>query len=542
LDPDDGPEGLNAQPPDDLGGQPPESITRAMEMTEGDPLMPASEVAQLPSDAFADSEDGDAGDKEQSLGTSATRGFLWANLGIFTRYGAALILAALLARSLDSAEYSAMAIMTVVLLYFDTALDLGMGAALVYEQESGITKRVRVAFSANVAFAMILAAVAVVAAPLLTSFFSLEEFTSEFRAIGAVILVSGFATVPWALFLREMQFRQRAFTEVARDLTRFGVTVVLVMAGWGLWGVVIGFLAAKVVWLVGTWWALRFKPQWEWDRSIVKDLFGYSWKMAGTRFLGLLALNGDYFVVGNRAPKEVGLYYQAFRLPEFIMAGQLNAMSAVLFPMYARVRTDGMPALRAAMYKALGVVSLFSIPVGIALAVLSRDAFSVMFGHTDPTGVMTMQIISLTGCVVGLGFATGDLLFATGRPDVMLKLNLVMVPIMLGTMYVVGPQGIVWIAVVHFVNASVFTGIRQVIVNRLTESPMTKAVASVTPGLVVGICVAVVALPVRLATSGGFSSLLLVGLAVAAGGLLGLAISRQARTELGDLVAKLRGR
>lgn len=482
------------------------------------------------------------GDSEPSLGTKATRGFLWANLGIFTRYGTALVLAGLLARSLGTSEYSAMAIMTVVLLYFDTALDLGMGAALVYEQESGITKRVKVAFSANVVLGMALSLVAVLAAPLITSFFDLQEYTAEFRAIGLVIFISGFATVPWALFLREMEFRDRAYTEVARDLTRFGVTLLLVLAGFGLWGVVLGFVAAKTVWLIGTWWFLHFRPQWAWDSRIVRELFSYSWKMAGTRFLGLLALNGDYFVVGNRASNDVGLYYQAFRLPEFIMAGQLNAMSAVLFPMYSRVRTEGTAALRAAMYKALRVVGLFSIPVGIALALLSRDAFAVMFGHQDPAGIMTMQIISLTGCIVGLGFATGDLLFATGRPGIMMRLNAIMVPLMLGAMWIVGPYGIVWIAVVHFVTAAVFTTIRQVIVNRIIESSMVVVGASILPGLTVGVTVALVAAPVRAITPGGFGSLVAITGAVGVGALVGLGISRSARVEIVDLVAKLRGR
>ncbi len=482
------------------------------------------------------------GGSDQSLGTKATRGFLWANFGVFTRYGTALVLAALLARSLSTSEYSAMAIMTVVLLYFDTALDLGMGAALVYEQESGITERVKVAFSANVVLGMVLSAVAVVAAPLVTSFFSLEEYTAEFRAIGLVIFISGFATVPWSLFLRDMEFRDRAYVEVARDLTRFVVTIGLVVGGFGLWGVVLGFAAAKTVWLIGTWWFLRFKPQWAWNSRIVRELFSFSWKMAGTRFLGLLALNGDYFVVGNRASNDVGLYYQAFRLPEFIMAGQLNAMSAVLFPMYSRVRTEGTAALRSAMYKALRVVGLFSIPVGVALAVLSRDAFAVMFGHQDPTGIMTMQIISLTGCVVGLGFATGDLLFAMGRPGIMMKLNAIMVPLMLAAMWIVGPYGIVWIAVVHFVTAAVFTAIRQVIVNQLIESSMLAVGVSILPGLIVGLTVALVAVPVRVITPGGLGSLVAITFAVAVGAMIGLGISRSARTEIVDLVAKLRGR
>ena len=80
-----------------------------------------------------------------SLGTTASRGFLWANLGIFTRYVTALILAAVLARVLSPVDYAVMVTLMLITFYFDNALDLGMGAALVYEQEEGVSERVQVA-------------------------------------------------------------------------------------------------------------------------------------------------------------------------------------------------------------------------------------------------------------------------------------------------------------------------------------------------------------------------------------------------------------
>jgi PST family polysaccharide transporter len=429
-----------------------------------------------------------------------------------------------------------------MMLYLDTAMDLGMGAALVFEQEKGITRRVRVAFTANVMLSILLAVSAVLLAPVIAWIYHLEDYVDVFRALGAVVLVSGLTTVPWALFTREMAYRPRALTEIVRDLSRVVSTVALVAVGWGAWALLAGFLIAKVVWWLLTWWHLRFRPRLAWDVTVFRELFAYAWKHAGNSFLGLLALNGDYFVVGRRASDELGTYYQAFRLPEFFLAGQLNAMSAVLFPMYSRIRADGTEALRAAMHKALSIVSMFSIPAGIGLALVARDAFGLMFGTYDPTGITTMQIIAVTGCVVGLGFATGDLLFATGRPGTMMRLNLVMVPLMLTAMWIVGPKGIVWIAVVHLVTASVFTTVRQVIVNRVVGGTLLGAAHAIVPGLTVGLFIAAFALPVRLLTSEGLTSMVLIVVAGCAGGALGLAVSGTAREVIRELVSKLRGR
>jgi lipopolysaccharide exporter len=355
------------------------------------------------------------------------------------------------------------------------------------------------------------------------------------------VILSGLTTIPWALFMRGMNFRARAGVEVARDLSRFVVTIGLVAAGFGAWGVMIGMMVAYGVWFVLTWIVIRFKPVLRWDGDTVRELFAYAWRMAGTRFLGVLALNGDYLIVGNRRRDQYPLYYQAFRLPEFVLGAQLNAMSAVLFPMYARIRAEGQVAMRDALYKALRLVALFSIPVGVGLALVARDGILLMYGSSSSVAVQTMEVLSLTGCVVGLGYATGDLLFAIGRPGVMVRINAVMVPSMLIAMWFVAGQGIVWVAVVHLVTAIVFTTIRQLVVNRIVDANGRQVVASLLPALVVSGCVVACALPVRLLTGPGFASLVLIVLAGAVGGLLGLGVSRSARHELLDVVAKVRG-
>lgn len=479
---------------------------------------------------------------EQSIGTTASRGFLWANVGVFTRYMSALVLAAALARVLDTTDYAVMVTLMVVTYYFDNALDLGMGAALVYEQEQGITRRVQVAFTANVGVTAVLATLAVVASPLIASYFDLQGYTALFRCLAIVVVLSGITTIPWALFMREMDFRKRAIVEVARDLTRFGVTMALAFADYGAWAVMIGMICAYAVWMSLTWMFIRFRPVLHWDRKIAGELFSYAWRMAGTRLLGVLSLNGDYVIVGRRsASDQYPLYYQAFRLPEFVMGAQLNAMSAVLFPMYARIRSEGQMAMRDALYRALRLVALFSVPVGVGLALVARDAMSIMYGTDAEVAIRTMEILSITGCVVGLGFATGDLLYAIGRPGVMVRINVVMVPVMLTAMWLVAPEGIVWVATVHLVVAAVFTLIRQIVVNRIVDADGRAALAAIGPALLVTACVIALGLPVRLATSSGALSMLAIVAAGVVGGGIGMLLSRAARAEVIDLVAKLRG-
>lgn len=481
------------------------------------------------------------GNDGASLGTTASRGFLWANLGIFTRYVLAIVLAAVMARVLPDADYAVMVTLLLLVFYFDNALDLGMGAALVYEQEEGLSDRVQVAFTANVLLGGVLGVLAVLIAPLIGAYFRAEAYVGVFRAFAVVVVLSALNTVPWSLFMRNMDFRRRSMVEITRDVTRVGLTIALAFAGWGAWSVIVGFVASNTVTLVLTWTLLRFWPTLQWNLTIVRELFGYAWKVAGNRVLGVLALNGDYFIVGNRNNAQYATYYQAFRLPEFVMGAQLNGLSAVLFPMFSRIRSEGPEALRQGMYRSLRLVALFSFPVGIGLALVARDSFTLLYGDANEVGIRTMEVIALAGAVTGLGFATGDLLMAINRPGVLLRINAVMVPVMLVAMWFVAPEGVVWVATVHLVVQIVFITVRQVVVDRLIGARDLTALACVVPGLVVAAAVLAAGLPVRLATSGGWWSMVAIVAAGGVGGLVALLAVPSARREVLDVVAKVRG-
>ncbi|MFM7508867.1 MAG: oligosaccharide flippase family protein, partial [Actinomycetota bacterium] len=221
------------------------------------------------------------GNDGQSLGTTASRGFLWANVGIFTRYVHAIVLAAVLARILPPADYAVMVTLLLLVFFFDNALDLGMGAALVYEQESGVSERVQVAFSANVVLGAVLGVVALLVAPVVGWYFQAESYVGVFRLFAVVVVLSALNTVPWSLFMRDMDFRRRSVVEVTRDVTRTGLTIALAVAGYGAWSVVIGFIASNAITLVLTWWLLRFWPTLQWNWRIIRELFDYAWKVAG---------------------------------------------------------------------------------------------------------------------------------------------------------------------------------------------------------------------------------------------------------------------
>ena len=124
-----------------------------------------------------------------------------------------------------------MVTLMMIVFYFDNALDLGMGAALVYEQEEGISKRVQVAFTANFLLAVDPRRRGVLRGAPRGAYFNLDGYRDVPMPGHRVILMSGMTTVPWSLFTAGHGVQAPAIVEVARDVGRFVVTLGLAVVG-----------------------------------------------------------------------------------------------------------------------------------------------------------------------------------------------------------------------------------------------------------------------------------------------------------------------
>ena len=71
---------------DDSGGLQPEDASEESSRPDLIGEFAASGLVDAEGAALGDQETQDAGPNPESIGTTASRGFLWANVGVFTRY------------------------------------------------------------------------------------------------------------------------------------------------------------------------------------------------------------------------------------------------------------------------------------------------------------------------------------------------------------------------------------------------------------------------------------------------------------------------
>lgn len=447
-----------------------------------------------------------------------------------------------LARLLTPRDYGIVADAMAVLTFFDVVLDLGVGAALIYQQEHGITDRVQTAFTLNLLVSVTLAGLGILLTPAMTRFFGLATDQNVFRALFVYLLVRGLGEVQDSVLQRDLRFGRRATVEISRGLVRVVVSIVLAVLGLGVWSLVGGLLAGELTATSLSWFLVGFWPRLSLDRTALRALMGFGLLYIGLKVVDAIGVDSDYLVVGHRlGATQQGYYTMGYRFPEIALMSLYWIVGAVAFPIYSAARARGHATMIAAMFRALRLITLFSFPAGILLAIVARDLITVAFSAKWEPAVEPMMLISLMTAVISMGFASGDLFPASGRPGMLLVLNVPFNAVLVGGYILAAPHGIVAVAAVHLAVAVPYMIARLFLVNRLLGTTMPQVLARLRPAAYASIGVLALALPLRLLLPEGLLTLIVLLAAGGTGAFAGLFLgARETVSELVSLLGAVR--
>ena len=489
-------------------------------------------------DPEVDSAGGPSSAAGRPLMGRAIRGFLWSALSFG---GSRLIIFAVtlfLARLLAPADFGVVAAGLTLILFLETAMDLGLGAAVIYEQEDGVTDRVRTAYTLNLVIAGCLTLIGVLVAPLVAAFFRTPDATPLFRVLFLYLLLRGGAQVNNAVLQRDLRYRERTTIDIARALTRGLVSVALALDGAGPWSIVVGMLAGEVAALLLSWWYVRLLPVIRWQGPVVRGLLGFGLAALGLKIAGSVLATGDDMIVGNRlGPGELGLYTIGVRLPELAIASIYWIFATVAFPAYAKARLEGADAFRGTMLRVLRLVTIFGFSAGAGLAVVAPVAVPLLFSDRWEDAVPTAVLTSVALGLASIGYASGDIFPALGRPGTLLRLTAVMSLVAVVGFWLGAPHGIAAVAAVNVAFEVVFAVLRLRLANRLIGSTWRQVGTALRPAVLSAVGVVGVALPLTKVLPHDAAGLVGSVLGGLAGGLLVLAVGdRTALRELGGLL------
>ncbi len=353
----------------------------------------------------------------------AIAGLKWTAASKFVSQAFAWAVTLIVVRLLSPADYGLMAMATVVIAVSSELAELGLGASIVRARtlsQPELAQLGGLVIMLNVGVGLAVAA----CAPLVALVFHEPRLTLLTQVLSLQFFVAAASAIPQALMSRDLEFRRKAWIDLASGLCGSVVTLVLALLQQGVWALVIGSLASGVVrssllLVVGQ----RIRPSFR-LRGLRSHLH-YGGILTVTGIGTNLILQSDLMIASRYlSASAIGAYAVAVHVATLPMQKLMSVVNQVAFPTVARLQDD--PArLQQGMLMSFRMASLISVPLLWGLSSCAPEFVRVVLGAKWQAAIFPLQLMSL---IVPLRLITIIMLTAVaavGKTDLYFKNMLV---------------------------------------------------------------------------------------------------------------------
>jgi O-antigen/teichoic acid export membrane protein len=464
--------------------------------------------------------------QSESLKEATLTGVRWVSLAKMGSEGLAFIAAIVLARLVSPSEFGRAA---VALIFIPLAVILtfeGFASALVQRPSFEEAHRRAAVFMGLVGGALLSLLTFALVGPVWRPLFG-EETGSLIALMSPVFLIAAVGSVPRATLWRALDFRRLGLCDVSGLLAGNVVAVTLAAMGHGAHAIVIGALAQ-----VTTQTALLFSfapsPAPRWHLRAQRDIGGFGLPAALAGLVGVLFRNVGYAILAARlTPAQTGIFWRSFNLGVVYQDKISGIMLQLSFPVYAR--TESREQLRDMHERAARVHAAIIFPLLATLIVLAPVLVPFVFGAAWKPAVGPAQILAVVGMIAAILTGYPQIMLAVGRPNVLLRFNIVILAVFAAAVAVTAPHGLIAVSIaVLVVHVGILLGVYRFLLQPQIGLSIRDLVPELGPAIVGCLALVAVGLPMRMLLD-ALAPGDLVTLAVAGGaGLLAYAITLRA--------------
>lgn len=350
-------------------------------------------------------------------------GMFWSLLERMAVQLVSLVVGIVLARLLTPAEYGTVSLVTIFVAIANVFVTNGFGTALIQKDKTD-----NIDFSTVFYFSIFsslgLYGILYLAAIPIAGFYQMPILIPILRVLSIKIPISAINSVQQAYVSRHMIFKKFFWATLFGTLASAVVGMTLAYCGFGAWALVGQDLTNTIIDTIILWFTVKWRPIWIFSFDRLKVLFGYGWK---------LLLQGLFIsIYGNIRSLLIGKFYSSQDLayyskgngyPNLIAANINTAMSNVLFPALSKEQQN-YRSIAFITKKATKLISYIMSPLLVGFATVGNTFITVVL--TDKWQPMLPYLLIICVCLLVRPAQTATLqaIKATGRSDVVLKMDI----------------------------------------------------------------------------------------------------------------------
>jgi PST family polysaccharide transporter len=382
---------------------------------------------------------------KEAVSQRVRRGTVWVSLGYSSTKVLSFASNIILARLLAPTVFGLMGMAAVFTGIVQLMGNIGVGAALIHQQED-VDEYANAAFYMNIAVGVGLAALQVAVAPFAAAFYRTPLVATIMMVTAIGYLIAPLGATHSTLLSKEMQFMKTTLPGIVIAVIGTSFTVLLAYLGFGVWSFVIPGLALAPFGVVVSWKLCPWRPRLKLNFPYWRRIFRYGKHLLGSDLLGYFIHNTDYLLVGRfLGAAALGIYTFGFNLGMFAVNNVTWIVGRVTFPAFSKLQSDP-ENLKRAFLKTMRFIAILSFPLMFGQFVISPEYISVIYSDKWLPAVGPFRLIVLYGVARSVASPGGQILNAVGRPDIALKWNVALLPILITSLLIGAQYGVVGVA------------------------------------------------------------------------------------------------
>ena len=353
----------------------------------------------------------------------------------------------ILARMLVPDEFGLFAIASMTLLGFDVLTRTGFDDAIIYKR-GDVESYLHTAFVIQALRGLLLAALVVISAPYVASFFNEPLAAKVISVLALVQIIRGFRSLGVVMFARDINFRSESLYLTTGNVVTVVTTVLLAWKLRNVWCLIYGAIIGELWLTVYSYFVHSYRPRLLFSIEKAKELVKFGVWLFLSGIVSYISLQADNLAVGKLLSTEMlGIYYMAFRIANLFVEEVSKPIGRVLQPAYATLQ-DKPERLQLALEKALSVFLVIITPVATFLMGSAWVTIPVVLGDKWIGVTEVFPILVLGALFRGFAGVSRGFFVGTGKPRTVFWLEAVRAASLLLAMYPLflccGMNGIAW--------------------------------------------------------------------------------------------------
>ncbi|USK78802.1 MOP flippase family protein [Peribacillus frigoritolerans] len=381
------------------------------------------------------------------LSQKAIKGATWTALSTFIISGLSFAQIFIISMLLGPKSLGIISILLVVIGFAQMLYDMGLSNAVIQKKNMKIEDLSTLYwtnFIVGIAFFFLIMAFKGVIA----EFYMNHEIESLLSMYSIVFLIIPFGQQYEILLKKELAFNILSKIDVTSNLIGTSTSILLMVWGYGIKSVVIGYLLitfVKTVLLVYVG-KEKWKPKFLFKIVHLKSYLNFGLYQMGESSINYFSKNLDFLIIGKvLGTVDLGYYTLAYNIV-MIPVSKLNPIvTKVLFPLFSTIQ-DNSKQIKRGYLKMLDLLGTLNIPIYIGIIITASSFIELFFGEKWSASLIYFQLLAYVGLIRTLENPVGTVILAKGKANYAFYFNLIkmiiMIPVLISSAKLFGGVGI----------------------------------------------------------------------------------------------------